>query len=257
MSTSQSDGQLTKGITMTATSVAGKTRRVGTGSDAFYLWISLAMAAVIIGGFAKTVPGDFLDTPRLPLLLHVHGAVFTLWVLLFVAQPAFIVRGSTRVHRRIGWIGVGLAAAMVVMGVAATLFAVHLHAIPPFFPPTIFLVMNLVGILEFGGLVIAGIALRQRREWHKRLMLCATISILGPGLGRLLPMPSFGAAAPLVMFAATLAFVVAGMIADLVARRRIHPAYIWGMGIMVLTHIVVGLLAFAPPTRALLHFIQS
>jgi hypothetical protein len=36
-------------------------------------------------------------------------------------------------------------------------------------------------------------------------MLCATISILGPGLGRLLPMASFGKAAPLVMFGVILA----------------------------------------------------
>lgn len=242
---------------MTVTSMAGMPRRVGQVEDTFYLWISLVMAAVIIGGFARTVPGDFLDTPRLPLLLHVHGAVFTLWVLLFVAQPAFIARGSIRLHRRIGWVGVGLASAMTVMGAAATLFAIRLHAIPPFFPPTVFLVMNLVGILVFAGLVAAGIALRHRREWHKRLMLCATISILGPGLGRLLPMPSFGAAAPLVMFAAILAFVVAGMVADLLARRRIHPAYLWGMSVIVVTDLMIGPLAFAPPTTALLHLIQS
>ncbi len=99
-------------------------------SQTFYLSMSLVMAAAIVGGFSRTVPHDF-GTPPLPLLLHVHGAVFTLWVLLFVAQPAFIVRGSIRLHRRLGWIGAGLAAAMMAMGVAATLFSIRHHFIPP------------------------------------------------------------------------------------------------------------------------------
>jgi len=242
---------------MTTSSFESQPQHVRDVGRSFYLGLSLAMAAVFVGGFSRTVPGDFLDTPALPLLLHVHGAVFTVWVLLFVAQPALIARGSIRLHRRIGWAGAGLAAAMVVMGIAATLFAIHHHAVPPFFPPTVFLVMNVIGILAFGGLVAAGVKLRRRPEWHKRLMLCATISILGPGLGRLLPMPSFGAAAPLVMFGAILSFAIAGMIADLIVRHRIHPAYIWGTGVILLTDLAIGPLAFAPPTAALVALIQS
>lgn len=242
---------------MTATSIARQPQRIREVGQSFYLVMSLVMAAVFVGGFSRTVPGDFLATPPMPLLLHVHGAVFTLWVLLLVAQPAFIVRGSVRLHRRLGWAGAGLAAAMVVMGMAATLFSIRHNFIPPFFPPTVFLVMNAIGILLFGGLVTAGVMLRHRREWHKRLMLCATISILGPGLGRLLPLPSLGAAAPLVLFAAVLSFGVAGMIADLVVRGRIHPAYLWGTGAILLTDVATGPLAFAPPTMALLRLIQS
>ncbi|MCW6532061.1 hypothetical protein NED98_17575 [Sphingomonas sp. MMSM20] len=239
------------------TIAARRAMRAGETSQAFYVWISLAMAAVFVGGFSQTVPGDFIDTPPLPMLLHVHGAIFTLWVFLFVAQPALIARGSVRLHRRVGWIGLGLAVAMVAMGVAATLFAIRNRLIPPFFPPTVFMVMNLIGILTFGGLVTAGLVMRRKRQWHKRLMLCATISILGPGLGRLLPMASFGAAAPLVMFGAILLFGVVAMAADLIARGRIHPAYFWGVGTILVTELAIGPLAFSPPAAELLRFIQS
>lgn len=219
--------------------------------------MSLIMAAVIIGGFSNTVPGDFSARPGLPFLLHVHGAVFTLWVILFVAQPAFVARGSIALHRRIGWIGAGLAAAMLVMGVAATLYAIRYDVVPSFFPRPIFLVMNLIGIAVFAGLVGAGIALRKRAEWHKRLMLCATISILGPGLGRLLPMGSFGAAAPLVMFGTIALFAFAGPVADLVVRRRVHPAYYWGVATILLSMAVIGPVAFSPPAAALLKAISA
>lgn len=223
----------------------------------FYLIMSLLMAAVFIGGFSSTVPDDFAAKPGLPLLLHVHGAVFTLWVLIFVAQPALIFRGSLRLHRTIGMAGAALALAMVIMGVAATLFSVRYHMIPSFFPPRIFLVMNLLGILVFGGIVAAGIAMRHRTEWHKRLMLCATVSILGPGLGRLLPMGSFGAAAPLVMFGAIALFAFAGPVYDMIVLRRVHPAYIWGVAAILGSMTLIGPIAFAPPTAILFDLIRG
>lgn len=222
----------------------------------FYLIMALLMAAVFVAGFSTTVPGDFSPSPGLPLLLHIHGAVFTLWVLVFVAQPAFVARGSLKLHRQVGMFGAVLAGAMVVMGLAATFYAVRYHRVPSFFPPSIFLVMNGIGILVFGGLVAGGVALRRKAEWHKRLMLCATVSILGPGLGRLLPMGSFGKAAPLVMFGVIALFAFAGPVVDLIVRKRVHPAYVWGVSAILISMILIGPLAFSPPALALLKAIR-
>ncbi|HVI56207.1 MAG TPA: hypothetical protein VM621_14285 [Luteibacter sp.] len=223
----------------------------------FYLVMSLAMAAVIVAGFSRTVPDDITAGSHFPMLLVVHGIVFALWIVLFVAQPAIVARGSIKLHRRIGWIGAGLAGAMFVMALAATLYSIHSNNVPSFFPAPLFLVMNTIGILVFGGLVTAGVMLRKKAEWHKRLMLCATISILGPGLGRLLPMESFGRAAPLVMFAAILAFGLAGPIYDVIVRRRVHPAYLWGVSTIMLSMAITGPIAFSPPAKALVAFIRS
>lgn len=244
------------GAAMTATATTSPSAGAKVGRR-FYLIMSLAMAAVFVAGFSTTVPGDFAPSPGLPLLLHVHGAVFTCWVLVFVAQPALVARGSLALHRKVGMIGAGLAIAMIVMGVAATLFSVRVDRVPPFFPPAIFLVMNTIGILVFGGLVAAGVALRRKAEWHKRLMLCATVSILGPGFGRLLPMQDFGPAAPLVMFGAIAAFAFAGPVADLVVRKRVHPAYFWGVGAILLSMVLIGPLAMSPPGQAALRMVQG
>lgn len=223
----------------------------------FYLAMALVMAAVFVAGFSQTVPGDFAPTPGLPLLLHIHGAVFTCWVVLFIAQPSLVVAGDVRRHMQLGIAGAVLAGAMVVMGLAATLFSISHHRVPSFFPPGIFLVMNSLGIVVFGALVAAAVALRRRPEWHKRLMLCATASILGPGLGRFLPMDAFGPVAPLVLFAVNDLILLAGPAADLVVRRRLHPAYYWGVAAVVLTQVLIGPLAFSPPVQAAVQALQG
>ena len=88
---------------MTSINVAA--RAASRTRPAFYLILSLVMAAVIIGGFSRTVPDDFTASPSLPVLLYVHGAIFSLWVVLLVIQPALIFRGSIRLHRRLGLAG--------------------------------------------------------------------------------------------------------------------------------------------------------
>jgi len=236
---------------MTAIGLTGRPSSTGWVGRRFYLIMAVVIGAVIVAGFSRTVPAALTTPPGLPLLLHIHGAVFLSWLVLFVAQPALAIRGSLALHRKLGWAGAALAALMVIMGAAATLFALHTHIVPPFFPPGIFLVMNFIDVAFFGGLVAAGVAMRRQAEWHKRLMLCATILLLGPGLGRLLPMSSFGAAAPLVMFGVQDAILLAGPVADLVMRRRLHPAYYWGVGVVVLSQLLTPPLGFSPPVLAL------
>jgi uncharacterized membrane protein YozB (DUF420 family) len=232
-------------------------RAAGRTRPAFYLTLSLVMAAVIIAGFSRTVPDDVNASPTLPVLLFVHGAVFSLWVVLLVVQPALVYRGSIRLHRRLGMAGAVLATAMVVMGLAATYLAIHDKLVPSFFPPAIFLAMNTIGILVFGALVAAGVTLRRSADWHRRLMMCATVSILGPGVGRLLPMDSFGRAAPMVMFGVIALFGLAGPAYDVIKRGRVHKAYVWGVGAIIVSMLITGPVAFSPPTQALLRWVQG
>ena len=65
------------------------------------------------------------------------------------------------------------------------------------------------------------------------------------------------ASAALVMFAAIDAFALAGPIADLIVRKRIHPAYYWGVGAILLSEILIGPLALSPPGVALLKVVQG
>jgi MFS family permease len=70
-------------------------------------------------------------------------------------------------------------------------------------------------------------------------------------------MASFGAVAPLVMFAVNDVILLAGPAADLVVRRRIHPAYLWGVAAVVLMQALIGPLAFSPPAQTLVRALQG
>jgi uncharacterized membrane protein YozB (DUF420 family) len=240
---------------MAAIGAVAQTRPAEVGRR-FYLVLFLAMAAVIVAGFSTTVPGDFAP-PGIPLLLHAHGMVFTAWLALMIIQPTLVVMGNVKRHRQLGLVGAGLAAAMVAMALTATVVAVRVHMVPAGFPPAMFVVMNSLDAVVFGGLIAAAIARRREPEWHKRLMVCAVASILGPGIGRLLPMGQLGPVGMIIMFALMDIAVLAGIGADLIVRKRVHPAYLWGLGAIVAMEIVIPPLGMSPIGQALLTAVRG
>ena len=196
----------------------------------FYTGMAIAVAVVVVVGFARTyyLRPQYLDQ-GLPLYLHVHGAVFTAWFALLVVQTALVATRRTPLHRSVGWTGAGLAALVVIVGVTTAIVfgrgnieagfgdEVRAFMTTPTFSMTCFLI-----------LVAAAIAYRARPQTHKRLMLLATINLLDAPIAR---WP--GAPGPTAVYVLVDLFIVAGILYDLVARRRVDPVYVWGGAIVV------------------------
>ncbi len=218
--------------------------------------MSVVLAGIVVFGFSHTVPFD-LAPPGLPLLLVLHAAIFGAWVLLFIAQPALVARRSVSAHRTLGWVGVALACAMILLGGSAILFALRNNTLPPFYPPGLFIVRGVVGLAVFAGLLAAAIRLRRRIEWHKRLMLCAAITVVVPGLERGLPLPLFGTAWPFVADGVLDLIALVGPASDLLVRRRIHLAYVWGVGTIVAGQAIVDLVAPSPVAVVMLRLVGA
>lgn len=212
--------------------------------------MALAIAATVVFGFTLNASRYHFDVSSLPPLVHVHAWVFVAWIVFFVLQSGLVVSGSVSLHRRLGWAGAGLAVLMVVTGIAVTVGCVRRGAVPPFFPPNLFLMVDILGVLSFFGLTATAVALRRSPEWHRRLMLCGTIMVMSPAWGRILPMPLLGPWGGWAVFGAMMVYVAAGIIYDLVTTRRVHPAYWWGGGAICLTQILIGPVAFSPPVMA-------
>ena len=217
-----------------------------TAERRFYLMLAAIIAVTVFAGFGLDLQRTDWNIVGLPAQVHLHAAVFFGWIILYVAQNWLVDRGSIAIHRRLGVATACLVPVMVVVGVATTVMAVRLNRVPPFFTPGLFLALDLQ-IIGFAILAGWAIQLRHRSDWHKRLMLCATILIMSPALGRILPMPLLGPFGPLAVFAAMSVYVLAGMAYDVKRRGRVHPAYWWGAAVLVVTQALVGPLGFSPP----------
>jgi hypothetical protein len=122
---------------------------------------------------------------------------------------------------------------MLVVGLGTAIASARAGSAPPDVPPLVFLVVPFFDILLFAGFVTAAIVLRRRKEAHNRLMLLAYLAIMPAPVARLPGVLSLG---PLGFFA--LAFVPLLLIwigYDLVTRRRVHPAYVWGGLLLVVS----------------------
>ena len=200
----------------------------------FYIAMALACTAIIFAGFSRSyyLKSQFPLSPALSPLVHIHGAVFTLWVLYFVLQTALIAVRKARLHRNLGIVGVVLATAMLVLGLTVAVTGMRLgHGGAGQDAETIFLV-GLIDILIFTSFFLAGWIKRRDREAHQRLMLMAVvIGLTGPGLGRLVGLGAPIAAISLV----NLALLFAGPLYDFLTRRRIHRVYLIAVPIALAT----------------------
>ncbi len=194
--------------------------------------MAAAMAVTVFIGFAPTFfLKVFSDSPPLSALLHVHGAAFASWYVILVTQATLIANGRPDIHRRLGLAAFCLAVAMVVLGVAAAVVAIRNNHLPPGLNPGSFLVLPFFGIAVFAILAGAGFLMRKRPETHKRLMLLASIAMLDAALARIPGVFALGG--PLASFGLQDLFVIACIVHDFAARRRIHPAYLFG-GLFIL-----------------------
>jgi hypothetical protein len=154
-------------------------------------------------------------------LLHLHGLVFTSWLLLFVTQTTLVAAHRTDIHRRLGILGGVIAVLMILVGFATAVIRAQQGATPvPRISPLAFLVVPLGDISVFAILVGASFYYRRRPDVHKRLMMLATISILAAAIARL-PFAIMKAGPP-AFFGLTDLFVIACVLYDLVTLKRIH-----------------------------------
>ncbi|GMM93466.1 hypothetical protein [Qipengyuania sp. MTN3-11] len=211
----------------------------------FFLVMAIAMSATIVAGFSLNLAMG-RSTFAVPFAYHAHAAVFMGWLALFVAQSATIATGRRALHIRLGKIAYVWIPLMVAMGVTIMIVVARRTGGPFFFSVNEFLISNIVGLLCFGGLALWSLRTRRHNGWHRRLMLCAMTILVGPGLGRLLPMPLLIPHAWTISFIATLVFPAIAMGRDARRRGHVHPAYWWGMGIVVASFAGSMLLAYTP-----------
>jgi hypothetical protein len=227
---------------MSARAEVRRTRR-------FHSYLSIGFLAVAFAGFSRTYyVSAFTDAPALSGLLHLHGAVFTGWLVLLFVQSTLVAAHRVDWHRRLGIFGALLALAMVPLGFDVAITAVRNGITKPVGDPLPFLIFPLGQTLLFGGFVAVAIWKRRTPDVHRRLMVVATASLMTPAIVRL----PFVEKPVLALLLSTL-FIVAGMIHDWRTRGKVHRVYVIGALILALS----GPLRFAVARTEAWHSIAS
>lgn len=229
---------------------AASFRPIRASDTRFFTVSAILMTLVMVAGFSVNIVTG-RSSFSAPPLVHAHAVVFFGWVMIYLTQNLLVGSGNVALHRRLGWIASIWIPLMLVFGTAVTLAMVRRGNVPFFFQPQHFLVFDPGSLIFFTALAVAAIRMRRRTDWHRRLMFCGMTLLLGPGLGRLLPAPLVIPYAFDVIFAATLVFPLAGIIADLRRDGRVHPAWIWGLAGVLACYGTIQAVTFSPLGDAL------
>ncbi len=193
----------------------------------FFGGMAILLCVVVIIGFTPTYFGaGMLRAPLPSPILHIHGAVFTLWMVLYLVQSALISARRVAWHRSLGTIAFCLPPLMIVLGTVAAIDALKRGVMIGPLDPSVSLAIPLLGITAFTCVILASWLTRRRPDAHKRLILLATIGLTDAALGRF-PWDRMGMS-PAAGAVTGLGLLVALVVAyDLVMLRRVHRSTMW------------------------------
>ena len=206
---------------------AGTSKRIKTFlSRYFYLCMSLVMAALVLLGFSRTVDANlFHANPPRPLLLWIHGAAFSTWVVFFIVQSALVRVRMVSVHRVVGYFGAVLAAVMVVLGSTIAVVMAHFDGGVLHQPNAeAFLSIPFVDMIVFGTCIGLAIYWRRRPEYHRRLIFIASCHLMDAAIGRFDFIFNHS-----LFFPGLDLLIVLGMARDRIVDGRINKVYLYAI----------------------------
>lgn len=190
----------------------------------FYLCMSLVLAALVVSGFSRTVGTNlFHANPPRPVLLWIHGTVFSTWILFFILQSALVRSRKVSVHRFLGWFGAGLATLMVVVGFTVAVimsrfdtFVLHQKGVDTF------LSIPFADMILFGACIALAIYWRKKPDYHRRLIFIASCQLMDAAIGRFDFMFNHN-----LYYAALDVLILLGLARDWFVDGRVHKVYLY------------------------------
>jgi hypothetical protein len=197
----------------------------------FYVASAVVSLVLVIVSFGPGLVDPASRRGPLTPLVVAHAVTFTGWLVLYLVQTVLAATGRLRWHRRLGVVGVVLAAVMMVVGYQTSIDMVRrgfdlsgdLERNGPVILQTSF---QLWGVPLFGGLVLAAVLNRRRPDVHKRLMWLTIPGVL-IGAPIVHAIGHYGLP-PVVAPLANFSLLAANPLHDRITHGRMHPVSLWG-----------------------------
>ena len=210
----------------------GPTRR-------FFFLVALFFALVVLAGFARTyyMRGLFNGPPVPSLLVHLHGAAMTTWIILFAVQIWLISSRRIKIHQKLGIAGVVLGAVIIVSGIFTAVAAAKYGSasFPPDLSPLAFLAVPFFDIVVFAILFAGAIYFRKQPSKHKRLILLTMLNFMPPALARI-PIESLLSLGPVWFFGFPDVLAIVFVIVDTWRHKKLNKVFLAGTLLMIVSH---------------------
>jgi hypothetical protein len=227
---------------MTASTLASSTPAAkGRFKPGFFFWMTLLMAGFVFAGFGMTywfplASGSF---PSAPPVVHLHGLVFSAWMILLVVQAALVNVRNIALHRSLGTFGIAHATAVVFMGALITLLSGVAGRDNPGGNYYHGIYLGLMAVTGFGILFTLAIRTVRTPEVHKRMILFALLPLLPPGVHRVYMVPFGLTIFPVLPMYLTLdAMAIAIMVHEWRKAGRLSPYTLVGAGWLLLQQLL-------------------
>jgi hypothetical protein len=205
----------------------------------FYIGASLLMGLIAVVGFWPTYFGPLVTgTIAQPLLIHIHATVFTGWLVLFLTQAVFAATKRVTWHLRLGKIGIGYGALLLVIGLSTGVL--RSSRLPLGGPAEDLLFAATADMVVFAGFFATAIVYRRQPQIHKRLMMVAANMLLIAAVSRITFIPPPPAGLPLFL-AIWFLPVISALAYDWLSQRRIHAVYLIGVVAFVVRILAIPL----------------
>lgn len=203
----------------------------------FFSAVAWLMLTTVFVGFAPSYYlAGAVHAPLPSLAVHVHAVVFSLWILLLIAQTSLTAARRIDIHRRLGIIGFLLACCMLIVGIwaATDQLARGSHASDPLG----FYIFPLANVIAFATLIVCAYRARFDSAAHKRLIIVASTALMTAPIARwhlhwsIGRQRVFGVRAP-VAEALSYLFIVLLIAYDGWATRRVHRVTVWAGAFLI------------------------
>ncbi|MDB5239595.1 MAG: hypothetical protein JWP57_220, partial [Spirosoma sp.] len=214
-----------------------------------YFFVAMAVLFPIITflGFFPSLQDLNAGSMKVHWLTHVHSAIMTSWIVVFLAQAILAAKGNLKFHRRLGLVS-------VVLGVLVCLAMVttSVHFLIANHPPERSFLFDLVlieiyEIASFGLFFTWGIQVRTKDpSSHKRLLMLATFVLLTAAVDRIHWLPSLGMEHPSITFVYLDMLLIPLFFYDFFTFRRIHRTTWIGSAVIIMLQLSVNTVFGSP-----------
>lgn len=222
----------------------------------FFSGTAWLMLASVFLGFGPTyyLVGVF-HAPLPSRIIHVHGAVFSCWILLLIVQNSLAWAGRVDIHRKLGLAGFLLACLMVVVGWTAATDRLARGTAPPGLDTYFFYIVPMTDMVIFGTLIFFAFQARRDPSAHKRIIYIATVGVLIAAIARFPLRWLFHNAAHAAI--ASYVFLLLLAAYDVWSTRKLHRATLWAGTFLILVQQIRLPIGKTAAWHALAAWVQS